>query len=457
MAVKPRWAAGLAALALAFCALCACAAPPPATMETPAPVQPPPRAWSAAAYAELRATAESAAEQGLAAEVEALAALDRLERAASREPESAARFDAAADALFARLAVQFTIGGADPAEVDLGWRLPPPPRPDVGALRQAVAEGRSVQTTLTALLPTAPDYQALVAELARVRAEAAGATDAEGRPREARIDKLRASLERWRWMPRGMPARRIDVLAPFFELRLRDAAGRSQRRAVIIGARATQTPSFSASIITITLNPNWTPPTSIVTNELLPRFRRDPGAAAREGFEVLDRNGAAIDPALVDWRARPFPYTLRQRPGAHNALGRIRFDMPNRFAVFLHDTPNRGLFARADRALSHGCVRVAEPLLLAEAVLADPAWELASLQAAIDEGTTHVIALTSPLPVYLLYLTAVPDESGKVSYAEDIYSRDGAVVRALDRNPSRAVRAAAAAPETECNALRAER
>jgi murein L,D-transpeptidase YcbB/YkuD len=443
----------VAALALSFFALCACAVREPPPPDAPAPLQPPPRAWSSGAYAELRAIAASVADQGFASEERTLATLDRLDRAALREREAAAQFDAAADVLFARLATQFAVGAVDPAEADPEWRLPPPSQPDVGALRRAVAAGQSARGTLNALLPTAAEYQTLAAELARVRAEAEGAEDAEGRSRETRIDKLRASLERWRWMPRDMPARRIDVLVPFFELRLRDVAGQGQRRAAIVGARASQTPSFAASVTTITLNPSWTPPTSIVTNELLPRFRRDPDAAAREGFDILDRNGVAIDPALVDWRARPFPYMLRQRPGAHNALGRIRFDLPNPFAVFLHDTPSRGLFARADRALSHGCIRVAEPLALAEAVLADPAWAQASLQAAIDEETTHVLTLTSPLPIFLLYLTAAADESGTVVYADDIYARDAAIVRALDRNPSRSARAAAA-PATECSALR---
>jgi murein L,D-transpeptidase YcbB/YkuD len=438
-------------LALVCAMLGACAGPggesapaPSSTIERPA------RAWSAAALSDLRAALDSAPAQGFAPDARTLAELDRLDRASARSAEAAVTLDALADEIFARLATHFATGAVDPARVDPEWRFLRPAAPDIAALHASLATGESPSRALQALLPSAPEYNALVAELARLRSLADNAADENGRARDDRIAAIRANLERWRWLPRDRPARRIDVLVPFFELRLRDGATPEISHAVIVGARRTPSPSFGAAISSITLNPTWTPPSSIVTNELLPRFRRDPSAAAAEGFDVLDRAGQIVDPALVDWRARPFPYTLRQRAGAGNALGRLRFDLPNPYAVYLHDTPSRGLFARAERALSHGCIRVSEPDALAAAVLADPSWSLEALRAAIDVGETRTIQTPTPLPIYILYLTATPDASGAITYADDIYRRDAPLLRALDGAGDQV--AALTGAETECAA-----
>jgi murein L,D-transpeptidase YcbB/YkuD len=131
----------------------------------------------------------------------------------------------------------------------------------------------------------------------------------------------------------------------------------------------------------------------------------------------------------VDWGARPFPYQIRQRPGPANALGALRFDLPNAFSVFLHDTPSRRLFARDQRALSHGCLRVQEPLALASAVLGV---SQDVLQSAIDSGEQQTMALASPVPVYVLYFTTAAAADGSVQYLDDIYERDGEILRALD-------------------------
>lgn len=346
------------------------------------------------------------------------------------------------------MARAFARGAVDPALVDAQWRIPRPPPPELDALRAAIAAGASPRVTLHALLPDSPDYAALVAELERAIAEAHGALDAAGASREARVTRLRANLERLRWAPRVWPTRRIEVLVPFFELSVREGVDVAASHAIIVGARATPTPSFVAEMQSITLNPSWTPPASIAVGELLPRFRRDPGAAAREGFDVVDTQGRTLDPAVVDWRARPFPYALRQRPGPGNALGRLRFDLPNPDAVFLHDTPARTLFARDERALSHGCIRVAEPVALAETVLADAAWDGPALEAAIAQAETRIVPLLRPLPIYVLYLTARADAAGVVRYADDIYDLDERLVRALDAGAGSAL-----ALHTPANAL----
>ncbi len=401
----------------------------------------PARLWSAEALSDLRSAARGMPAHGLPEERAAIEELERLEPLSLREEGAAADVDEKATALFDRLALALATGAVDPAAVDPEWSIPRASPPDLTALRQSVFTGARPSALLNGLSPANADYAALVSELARLQAggESSG---------QRRGDQVRVNLERWRWLPRGLPARRVEVIVPFFELRFRHDGDVTTRR-VIVGARRTPTPTFSAAVESVTLNPTWTPPTSIASAELLPRFRRDPGAAAREGFEVLDHRGLAIDPSTVDWTARPFPYVLRQRPGAGNALGRVRFNMPNAYAVYLHDTPSRGLFQRSDRALSHGCIRVADPVDLA----ADIGLDRATLEQVIEGGETRTEPLLEPLPIFVLYFSAVSDDAGAVRYAEDIYGRDEAVLRALQRPQepgARAGRLSEATPFARC-------
>lgn len=397
----------------------------------PVPV-PDNRVWNVEALSDLKRTAEAAPSEGLVSEQPALAEIARLERLGENETTRAGQVDIVADALFSTLARSFAQGGADPARADPEWRIPPPPPPDLEALLKARAAGASPSSLLLNLLPHARDYHILRAELAHTMAEAPGALDADGLGRETRLIRLRATMERWRWLPRDLPARRVEARIAQFETILYRPDAPSLVHAAIVGARRTPTPSFSASVVSVTLNPTWTPPSNILRNELLPRFRRDPTAAERENFDVVDSRGNVIDPSAIDWSEQPFRYLLRQRPGAGNALGQIRFDLPNPFSIYLHDTSNRSLFARTDRALSHGCIRVEDTLGLAEAVIADPAWNLAALQRAIAGGETRAITLPTPMPIYVLYLTAAEGEGGAVAYFDDLYHRDAPVVAALD-------------------------
>jgi murein L,D-transpeptidase YcbB/YkuD len=400
-----------------------------ARTSTPTPSS---RLWSAEALADLKDIAESAPAEGLAPEQTALAEIARFEHLAGRDSTAALQADIAADALFSSLARSFAQGGADPAHADPEWRIPSPPTPDIEALLAARAAGASPSSLLLDLLPRAPEYRAMRDELARTITESPGALDAHGLDRDTRLIRLRANMERWRWLPRHLPEQRIEARIAQFETILRRPGVRPLVHAAIVGARRTPTPSFSASIVSVTLNPTWQPPLSILHNELLPRFRRDPAAAERENFDVIDSRGNVIDPTSVDWGARPFLYLLRQRPGPGNALGQIRFDLPNPFSIYLHDTSNRSLFSRTDRALSHGCIRVENTLGLAEAVIADPAWDLEALQTAIAEGETKTIGLPTSMSIYVLYLTASASEGGTVTYFDDLYHRDAAVVAALD-------------------------
>jgi murein L,D-transpeptidase YcbB/YkuD len=419
-----RLIAALAAAALAGCAQVR--EEPPE--EAPAIVG----AWSAAALVDLVAAAEAAPMDGLPAETAALNEIAQFQSRAARDAVASAQLDMAADALFASLARSYAHGAVDPTTADPQWLIAAPPPPDIEALLARRAAGESASAIIRDLAPQAEAYRLLREEFARVSAEPEGSLDAQNRTREARLRSLRASLERWRWLPRDLPAARVEVRVPHFEAVRLENETTMQRHAVIVGARATQTPTFAAEIRSVTLNPYWEPPRSILVNELLPRFRGNPAAASRENYEVLDTQGRAVALDSVDWAARPFPYRLRQRPGPGNALGRIRFDLPNPYAVFLHDTPSRSLFARADRALSHGCIRVENPVDLAASILASPDWNAAALNAEIDLGATRTIEIASPAPVYVLYITAASGADGSVAYADDIYGRDEGVVAALD-------------------------
>jgi murein L,D-transpeptidase YcbB/YkuD len=407
--------------------------------------------WSAAALDQLERVAEAAPLEGLPAQDVAVAEIDRARRLAARDRAAAAQVDNAADALFLRLAGSLARGAADPAQADPEWRIPPPPEPDLARLRLAVAGGADPAMVLQALKPRSPEYLALRGELARTLAEAPGQLGPDGLDRETRILRLRANMERWRWLPRDMPARRVEVRIAQFQTILYHPDAAPVVHLAIVGARRTPTPTFTADITSITLNPSWEPPSSILQGELLPRFRRDPEAAEREGFEVIGPSGEAVAPTAVDWRTEPFSYRMRQRPGPGNALGQLRFDLPNPYSIYLHDTSNRSLFAAADRALSHGCIRVEDPFDFARLVIDSPEWDLGALEGAIEDHETRTIPLATPTPVYALYFTAAAGADGAVVYFEDLYHRDAAVAAAMDAGED-AVVAAARAETVGCAA-----
>jgi murein L,D-transpeptidase YcbB/YkuD len=205
----------------------------------------------------------------------------------------------------------------------------------------------------------------------------------------------------------------------------------------VVGQPYRATPVFRAAMKYLVLNPDWTVPPTILLHDVLPAMHKDPGYLAREHMEVVDYQGRHVDPATLDWSrypGAPFPYLIRQLPGPTNALGRIKFMFPNSHFVFLHDTPKRALFDRADRTFSSGCIRVEHPLELAAILLRDnPGWDRAALEAAIATGTTRTVFLQHPVPVLLLYLTVVAFDGGRdFAFYRDVYGRDPRLERALD-------------------------
>jgi len=253
-------------------------------------------------------------------------------------------------------------------------------------------------------------------------------------PVEQRITQLALSLERARWVMRDLADSFILVnIAGFRAYVIRNLEIVWQTR-VQVGSTYRKTPLFGDEMEYVVLNPTWTVPYSIATRDVLPRLQRDPGYLTAGNFEVRDRNGTRVDPAGVDWSAlgrNRFPYTLVQRPGPDNALGRIKFMFPNEHAVYLHDTPSRTLFGKAERAFSSGCIRVEHPFELAELLLGSEGWTPERFQEVLDSGETKTVFLSRPMPVLLLYWTAEVNKSGTVYFYSDIYDRDRAVAEAL--------------------------
>lgn len=252
-----------------------------------------------------------------------------------------------------------------------------------------------------------------------------------------RVGQLRVNLERWRWLPADLGARHLRVNIADYRLEAWNEGRIERVHRVVVGTGYRQTPSFSARMRYVVLNPWWEVPRRLATQDKLPLFQRDPEAFTRGGFELLDAQGQPVDAAGVDFSQlsrNRFPYRLRQRPGPANALGQVKLILPNRHDVYLHDTPTRGLFARVRRSFSSGCIRVDDALGLAEWVLDGAGgFDRARIDAVVANGQETRVDLVEPLPVHLLYLTAVTDEAGGLRLIDDLYGRDARVLDALGR------------------------
>jgi len=233
-------------------------------------------------------------------------------------------------------------------------------------------------------------------------------------PLNTRILQVRLGLERLRWLPAEFSGRRIGVnLADFRVYVLDDDVVTFETRAVI-GKEFHETPMFSARMTYLVINPYWNVPTSIARDEILPKIRRDPDYLTRNHMEVT---GSAV----------------RQLPGPWNALGRYKFIFPNVHNVYLHDTPSKALFDRAQRAYSHGCVRVDNPAGLADVLLERQGWTPGRIASTVDTGVETVVTLDVPIPVHITYITAFMNQDGKLNYRRDIYGRDRKLIAALER------------------------
>jgi murein L,D-transpeptidase YcbB/YkuD len=237
-------------------------------------------------------------------------------------------------------------------------------------------------------------------------------------PPAARLRTLLVNMERLRWVPAQPPATAIVVNIPEFRLRVLEAGAEVLAMPIVVGATATRSVVFADSVTSVTFSPTWTVPASIVRKEILPVLRRDPGYLARNRMDIIGGTDALPE--------------IRQRPGPHNALGLVKFSFPNRFGIFMHDTPSRGLFAREQRAFSHGCIRLAEPQALAAYLLrSDTTWTAARMRAAMARPVEQVVPLRTPVPVFLVYFTAWVDGDGRLNFRDDVYGHDARLAAEL--------------------------
>ena len=256
--------------------------------------------------------------------------------------------------------------------------------------------------------------------------------------RNQRIQQVMVNLERWRWLPNDLGRRHLRVNIAAYQLEAWQDGSRRLDMKVIVGKDYRRTPVFSEQLRYLVLNPRWMVPRRIAVEDKLPLFRKDPASVSARGFDIYQGwadNQLPIDPETIDWEslgARSFPYRLVQRPGPQNALGRIKFMLPNRFDVYLHDTPDRHLFERNDRNFSSGCIRVHRPLELAEWVLDEtPGWSRSEIDRALATKKEKTVNLQATIPVHIQYTTAWVDDAGQLQLRRDAYGRDKAVAAAL--------------------------
>ena len=252
-----------------------------------------------------------------------------------------------------------------------------------------------------------------------------------GQSNENLEEKIQLNMERMRWLTRNLGTRHVFVNQAAYMAEMIDNGRRIHQMRVIVGKPEHPTPMFSDEMETVVFNPYWNVPRSIIGAEYMPRLWNDPGYLDRKGFEVIDRRGKRVSSYNVDWwsySGKTLPYNVRQPPSRANALGEIKFLFPNKHAVYMHDTPKRNLFNNAQRAYSHGCVRIQDPRKFAEIVLG---WSSRQVNNAVDAGQNRPVELSKKIPVHMTYFTMWPDDSGKLTSRADFYQRDKALKRAL--------------------------
>lgn len=256
-------------------------------------------------------------------------------------------------------------------------------------------------------------------------------------PVDVRIRQIILNMERFRWMPDDFGDDHVFVNMAGFELDYVVHGVTRLSMRVVVGRPYRETPIFSDAIRYLEFNPTWNVPARIAAQDLLPKIQKDPAYLTSGGYELYAgyQDGAPrVDPGTVNWAALPkgrFPYRLRQAPGEKNALGQVKFMFPNKFDVYLHDTPARELFAKSVRNFSSGCIRLQKPITLAEAMLQADGQDPARVRAVLDSKKTTRVNLATPVPVHLTYLTAWIGEGGTVEFRDDIYGRDALLAKAL--------------------------
>ncbi len=291
----------------------------------------------------------------------------------------------------------------------LGWHIfgPVADNEALDELTSYALSGHRVAQALDELSPRNPDYALLKSMLAKVPS-----ADAATRSR------IRANMERWRWLPRDPGTRYILVNIPNFTAELIDKGRVVASHRIIVGKPSSPTPQFATMVTGVILNPWWEVPSSIVAESVGRLVRSNPAKARADGYVTAALPGGGV--------------RIRQAPGPRNALGRMKLVMPNPFTVYMHDTPSKALFDKPSRAFSHGCIRTDKPIDWAATLLAtSPGWPRARIDGILGSGQSTRVDLATPIPIYVVYFTMRAHLDGSVTTHADVYGRDNAVIAAL--------------------------
>jgi murein L,D-transpeptidase YcbB/YkuD len=245
---------------------------------------------------------------------------------------------------------------------------------------------------------------------------------------ESKAAKVRIAMEQARWLPADLGSRYVFINQPAFMVYYHDQGAEQFSMRVVVGSKAHQTFFFQDEIQTVEFNPYWGVPQSIIINEMLPKLRNDPGYLDRLGYQVEVR-GQPVSSYDVNWNGSTAGVAVRQPPSSDNALGELKILFPNTHAIYMHDTPSKSFFKKDDRALSHGCVRLADPRKMAAAVLGTTVEDVGKQ---IAGGRNKGVSVPQKIPVYVAYFTAWPNKDGTVEYFHDVYDRDMYMDRALE-------------------------
>ncbi len=249
-------------------------------------------------------------------------------------------------------------------------------------------------------------------------------------PVATKINRVILAMERLRWHPRNFGRRYVFINQPAYRATYLAGGAEQFSMRIVVGKKSNQTNFFYDKIEKVVYNPYWGVPRSILVNEMLPKLRKNPSYLDQSGYELTTPSGTRISSASVNWNqvGSNFGYNVRQTPGPKNALGSLKILFPNKHAIYMHDTPAKGLFKRTTRAYSHGCVRLQQPQKMAAAVLGT---NVSFVKSRIATGKNKTQFLKTKVPVYVAYFTAWPNAAGDVKYYYDVYDRDKYLMKAL--------------------------
>lgn len=257
--------------------------------------------------------------------------------------------------------------------------------------------------------------------------------EALNRPIAEMIQKVIVNMERLRWLPDDFGDKYLMVNVAGYQVQAFEKSDLKLTIPAIVGRPSRRTPLFYASLKNVIINPSWGVPYNILVHDKLPKIINDPDYVRRSGFTVTDEMGNAVDPDEADWENEGRNYRLRQSPGRHNALGRVKFNIENPYTIYLHGTPEEKLFTKTARAFSSGCVRLKSPVELAEWVLNNESkWSSEDIEAAINKGATQTVKPQEDLPVFFTYQTVWMGNDGLTHVSDDPYKMDAKMVKVLN-------------------------